>query len=352
MTKVLTVAATLVLALSMAAPLQASCNTVAGMSTIDVATGNNSTSFITNLAFQNHPGYGTGNYGPYTFSYDPLDPAVAPLSPAASITFWRQGSGDPAVGAGDDNGIYDMIATGGFYYTGYPPSSNYGGYLRGGVLQGSWQPPGIDGCVEASSCMCLLITDQNGSDGQFAILGGRSDATFNSLLSIGGTDGFNHFAPIKLVTLNGPAITGSVRDSGNNDVRVDVTSAAPSGGVYTQDGCACGPAGFKVRQMILPRGNMPPADRDAAGWSEPNLGTGAPQGVTPFGTSVNVLSECGTSDTDVYLATQLVFDSGFGTAVVSANSTRMECGPNIARPGARPQPQLDRPGNQGKPKRR
>ena len=79
-------------------------------------------------------------------------------------------------------------------------------------------------------------------------------------------------------------------------------------------------------QTIVPRGNMPPTGRDAAAWDVPTLADGVtPQGVTAFGgAGVSLASACGSSDTDVYLTTQLVFDSGFTTDVVSANSTRME----------------------------
>lgn len=322
MTKVLTVATTLLLALSLAGPMEASCGTVAQIRTKD-PTGQGS--FIMNTAFQNFVadgiGAGTGPYGPYTFSYDPTNPATPPLSPAAAISFWRTGTGDVALGFGDDNGSYDMIATGGFYFTGYAPTSTYGGYVRGGQIFGTWNPGGIDGCIGANNCMCLLVTDQDGMNGDWAILGGISDANFNTDINIGGTDGVNNFAPILLVNLEPPVITNSRRRiAGSLDVvELDVTLPAPSGGVYTQDGCACGPVGFKVLQQILPRGSKPSSDPGASLWSEPNLETGGPQPVASFGSTVHVLSACA-ANTDIYLTTQLVFDSGIETPVVSAHT--------------------------------
>ncbi len=339
----------MVLALSLAAPLQASCGTFAQITNID---GTGATSFLVNTAFQNFGGdpgtyYGTGAYGPYNFSFDPANPANTPLSPAAQITFWRTGTGDPAVGMGDDNGTYDMIANGGFYFSGTLPTSTFGGYIRGGKLLGTWQPAGIDGCVGANSCMCLLVTDQDGVNGDWAILGAMSNANFNSFMDIGGTDGVANLAPIRMVNFDPPGITGSRRDAVSFDVELDVTLAAPAGGVYTQDGCACGPVGFKVLQQIVPEGNMPPTDRDAGLWAEPTLVGGGAQGVTAFGDTVTVESACGASNTDVYLTTQLIFDSNFGTSVVSGNSTRVECGPTLANPDDRPskpaRPQRDRP---------
>jgi hypothetical protein len=63
-----------------------------------------------------------------------------------------------------------------------------------------------------------------------------------------------------------------------------------------------------------------------------NLVGGGAQPETPVGSPVTVEALCGATNVDVYLATQLTFDSGFTTDVVSANSTRIECGPNVANP--------------------
>jgi hypothetical protein len=339
MTKVLMAAAVLVVALSLSAPVGANCGGTPIITTID-ATG---TTFVFNPTFAEHPSFGYGAYGPYTYSLDPANPTPLPLSAAASISFWGAGAGDPAVGFGNDNGAYDMIAAGGFYFSGYPPTPTYGGYVRGGVLNGTWEG-GTDNCVGANNCMCVLFSDQDGTDGFFAIAGAMSDSTISTSFNQGGADGNGNNLPIQLVRLDAPSITGSVRDAGTFDVNLDVTVAAPAGGNYVQDGCSCGPAGFMVSQMILPRGNTMPDDRAAAAWADAPLSDGSPQGVTPFGQTVTVRSACGASNSDVYLATKLVFDSDFGTAVVSSDSTRVECGPTLADPGSnRPQPG-DRPG--------
>ncbi len=100
MTKVLMVAATLVFALSLAAPVDASCGALARIRTTNAA---GQTSFITNTAFQNFPVIpgvtyaGTYNYGPITYSNDPLFPAIPPLTAAANISFWRTGTGDRSI---------------------------------------------------------------------------------------------------------------------------------------------------------------------------------------------------------------------------------------------------------------
>ena len=350
MTKVLTAAAVLVVALSVSAPVGANCGTTAIISTI-TATG---TTFVFNPTFATHPSFFYGPYGPAVYSYDGANPAPTPLSAAANITFWAVGTGDPAVGFGDDNGAYDIIAGGGFYFGGYTYSSYIpGGYLQAGVVNATWEG-GTDNCVGSNNCMCVLFSDQDGDAGFFAIGGGSSDANVNTVINLGGSDGNGNNEAIALVGIAAPSITGSTRDQGTFNVNLDVSAALPAGGNYVQNGCACGPTGFKVLQSIVPRGNMPPSDRNNGAWTEPTLGDGtSAQPVSGFSTTVNIRSSCGTSDTDVYLATSLQFDSGFGAAVVSGNSSRVECGPTVANPNDA-NPSVDRPGrgDRGKPRRR
>jgi hypothetical protein len=357
MTKVLTAAAVLVVALSLSAPVGAACGAPALITTI---TASGST-FVFNPTFASHYSFFYGPYGPAVYSYDGANPAPTPLSAAASISFWAVGTGDPAFGVGNDNGPYDMVENGGFYFGGYTYSATIpGGYLQAGRLAGTWENPtaageATDGCVGGNNCMCVLISDQDGTEGFYAIAGALSDATFSTSINLGGSDGNGNNLPIALVNIAAPSITDSVRDQGSFDVNLGISAAAPAGGNYVQNGCACGPSGFQVLQMIVPRGNMPPSDRDIGAWTVPTLGDGVtPQPVTAFGGTVTVRSSCGTSDTDVYLSTGLVFDSSFGTAVVSGNSSRVECGPNVANPLDN-NPSADRPGNRGdrgKPRRR
>lgn len=327
MKKALMVAATLVLALSLAAPAEASCGTLAQITTVDVSTPGNKTSFIVNTAFQNFPVIsgvtyaGTGPYGPYTFSFDPATPAVPPFTTAASISFWRVGTGSTAIGSGDDNGTYDMIANGGFYFSGYYSSSYaLGGYLRGGKIVGTWQLGGIDGCVQANSCMCLLISDQDGTNSDWAILGGLSDANLNTLLDIGGTDGVNHFAPILMVPIPTPSVSNI--DAIPFGVGFSA-SVVLSGGNYVQDGCPCETGGgFRIVAAAVPKGDPAPQSRDPANWTHPvTLAGGAAQSSpSAFGSTVDFEIGCGAIGQDVYLAAELAFDSGFRTLHVSADA--------------------------------
>jgi hypothetical protein len=66
-----------------------------------------------------------------------------------------------------------------------------------------------------------------------------------------------------------------------------------------------------------------------------------------MGGSVVVESLCGSVDNDVYLSTELWFDSDFTAPFVSSNSTRIECGPTLADPE---KPRF-RPGSQQGPRR-
>jgi hypothetical protein len=353
MTKVLTVAGALVLALSLTAPVQATCGNPSVIQTIDAA---GQWSFITNPQFRESPEYyGTDAYGPLIISYDYIDDA--PLSPAANISFWRLGTGDTAIGLGDDNGAFDMIAAGGFYFysipTGYFPTYPSYGVARGGQVFSSWDGGATDGCVQANSCMCLLITDEDGIDGSWAVVGGQSDPNFLTSLNAVGTDGVANRAPIQLLNQPGPQINLAVRANPGVNNDLDLTVAlTPAAASYGDPACDCGPTGFKVVQQIVPRGSAAPSTRDIAAWSEPLLSTGVaqPAGGNPFG-GATVRSVCGTLEEDVWLAGQLIFDSGFGVTHVSSNSTRIECGTTLADPDDKPQPirpRSDRP----KPRRR
>jgi len=354
--KVLMVAATLVIALSVTAPLQASC--VLGL--IETRDASFAFSHLVNLQFQNHPYYGTGPYGPWTYVTGTI-PAVSPVTALAKGSFWALGTGDQAnAGSGNDSNTYDIMTAGGFGFY-----ANPGVYEHGGRFAGNWNSGSIDGCIGGGNCMCLLVTDvlPGTDDAQFMVVGGRSAGTEDTLLNAGGTDGQNHLTPLKMVAIPRPNITGSTRLAGSNDVDLAVSLPALTGGVYSTpgSGCDCSPVGYRVVQSIVPRGTTVPTDRDrAATWdddnnagtpevdlySEPILTAGGaqPAAGTSLTGSVSVRSLCGSSDQDVYLTAQLVFDGSGGPGTewvaehLSGNSTRVECGPNLADPDDKPRP--------------
>lgn len=340
MTKVSAVATVAVLALALAAPAKAACGTNAIISSI----GSDGTSYIFGPQFQAHPTYTVvGYYGPVApqvYSFDAANPAPTPLGPNARVTFWGLGTGDPAPGFGNDNGSYDMIAGGGLYVYGYGVGGGYypdASFWYGATINSTWEGAGTDNCVGGNACMCVLITDEEGGVGTFAITGGMSTANVDTFFNRSGTsDGGRSNAPIILVPIPGPSIVGSNRDAVTNDVTLTM-NVPPVGtvGDYTQDGCACAPVAYKILQTIVPRGGMPPVGRDLGAWTELAQADDSPQPTngTAINTQIDLKSSCGSQDNDVYLATQLIFDSGFGTHTVSSNSTRMECGPSLATPG-------------------
>ena len=119
-TKILTVAAALIVALSLAAPASASCGTPAAITVFanPADVGQNGTSWVFSPPIQE---FGIYYYfgAPYVYSSDAGNPAPPPVGPDARVSFWRVGAGDPAVGFGIDNGVFDMVASGDFYFYGY-----------------------------------------------------------------------------------------------------------------------------------------------------------------------------------------------------------------------------------------
>ena len=88
------------------------------------------------------------------------------------------------------------------------------------------------------------------------------------------------------------------------------------------------------------------------------MGSGWTAGGNPaaLGSATTFTVPCGATDVDVYVAGAYRWATGFETAVVGANSTRVECGPNLANPAdtmIRPvTPQRPRPTQkQGKTRR-
>jgi hypothetical protein len=258
-----------------------------------------------------------------------------PVTSEFSGVFWALGTGDPAFGLGDDNG--DFYSANWFHYDSDP---TYGVYYAG-YVNTNWGQNGIDGCLlnagatsglDGDECTCILLSDQYGTDGYFAIASSMVDINGHTYFDMPGADGNGNGGPIILVPIPKPFITLADTNFATRDIDLTVTIDPFSTGIYEKDGCDCGPVGFKIRSMLIPRGDPPPADRDAELWTELELAGGGAQPVTPLGSSVTVASTCGYAYHDVYLAAQLIFDSGFGTAVVSRNSTRIECGPTLAEP--------------------
>ncbi|MCP3980525.1 MAG: hypothetical protein GY716_14580 [bacterium] len=260
-------------------------------------------------------------YPPYVLAYTP------PVSPNLDGVWWRLGAGNPTIGLGDDSGAFDFIADGAVYF--YGPGA-YGSYFGANIFTGWGADGSVDGCIELSDqCSCVLLSDSDGDDTKFALIAARSDANLQTFFEQPGNDGSGNFAAIILKSLPQPNVVQANRNPVTNDldlirVRVD----PPSQGVYAKDGCQCGPSGYKVLAQILPRGSAAPSTRSLGAWSElPTVGGGA-QGETNLGQTIDLESQCGASNVDIWLTAQVFFTDGFSASTVSSNSTRVECGPN------------------------
>ena len=335
-----------VLALFLAAaftPAQAACGAALLIATTDSTTG--AKTFVNTAIPGWSPNYcfGIPGYAPSMY------PGVPPVTPAFDGVFWAFGTGNPAIGLGDDNGLW--LASSWSYYYANPSYLIYGA----AEIFTSWAGAAvIDGCLFNSGpttgpdpgqeCTCVLLTDQDGATGYYAIAANSTDPGSNSFLTQPGTEPCNNNSGnISLQPIPAPYINNATWNPVTGDVTFNATVSGDPGN-YNLDPatCGCGPIGYQVVYAAVPRGNPAPSDRDEAAWTVANLPGGGAQPVTPMGGAVTVEPTCGLVDQDVYLGTLLHFDSGYTASVVSSNSTRAECGTNIAEP-FEPRPRV-RPG--------
>jgi len=168
--------------------------------------------------------------------------------------------------------------------------------------------------------MCLLISDQDGANGDWAILGGMSNANFDSFLDLGGTDGVSNLAPIEMVPIPAPSVSNiSAIPSGFGFS----ASVVLSGGNFVQGDCEClTGGGFRIVAASVPLGSQPPQSRDSANWTHPvTLAGGAAQSSpSAFGSTVDFEIGCLAGNQQVYVAAELAFDSGFRAVHVSADA--------------------------------
>jgi hypothetical protein len=329
--------AVLVLAAALT-PAQAACG---GNPVIQTFTGPYGTSFIWVGGVFN-PGY-YPYYPPFGNYY------TKPWTPAFEATFWALGTGNPAIGPGDDAGSFTVPPAAWAYYN----PTYYGAYYYAGSIFSGWGlSAAIDGCIQNNpplSCTCVLLTDEDGVTGYYAALGNNaSSGLWWTQLDQPGNDGALNAGPLILDLIPRPIILNTVRRGTTLDLDITATVNVNPAADFTLGPCACGPVGFKLVETVQARGTAPPATRQAVSWTPMNLTGGGAQPVTAMGSPVTVESLCGATNTDVYVAAELHFDSGFTAPVVSGNSTRIECGPQIAEPE---EPQRFRPGSQQGPRR-
>ncbi len=148
-----------------------------------------------------------------------------------------------------------------------------------------------------------------------------ANANVDTFMNRAGTDnGHGNNLPIELVEIPEPEILSLTSLPGAGEVELDIRVAATAAGNYVQDGCACGPVGFRIVQQSVPMGAKPDP---GAPWAESTPVGGGSQLLATPGDTVPVESPCPEGN-DLYLATRLTFDSGFETDVVSP-PTRVRC---------------------------
>lgn len=252
------------------------------------------------------------------------------MTSAARGRFWAVGTGDPAVGPGNDNGSFEFLGGWAVNDDTYPMGFN-----------SSWAKAGVDNCVDAApnKCMAILLTDNvdtgNQVTGAFALLTNQPD-------SLGNYD-FDQGGHVTLQTVPGLRINGSARTGGGTGVDIQLSSmslAEVEGGLHLDSNCTGGGSaagdvlqGFQIFAREATRNDPPqPPSNDASEWTKVG-------GVNPFdGPDVTVSVPCN-GDNDVWVAAGIVFDSGFTNDVVAGHPTtdlgetlRVECGANLAEP--------------------
>ncbi len=270
-------------------------------------------------------------FEPFYFpSYAPLD-YQPPITSQLEASFWIAGQGDPAIGVGQDNGSRDLTdpATGDLAF-GTDPFPVY----FAAELNSDWSFAGVDGCPQPGGCTCLLLSDVDGQQrhGLFALVGAANDPVAGTFFNLAGADPLGNGLPIVLQQVPRPVVTDAQRPQADT-VEITVTVPSRSSGVYESSSaadCPCGPTEFLVRRQVLPRDAAPPTGRTVASWPVAALVGGGAQTPTAVGDSVTVEAACPGGDSDVYLVTELFFDSGFSTTFVSGNSIPVECGGNLS----------------------
>ncbi len=226
-------------------------------------------------------------------------------------TFWALGFGSPDVVPGHDSGTW-------------PTSSWLFGFDFFVYVNGDWsRSQAIDGCASTppvpqpgKTVVLLADTNANGSNGYFV----AACVTKN----LAGDYNFQDVHPsgLRLARIPRPIFVASAR--AGTALNLTLNHEAVVGGVQPGDCGATLIRGYRVYSQAVPRNAAAPASRDKAQWT-------ALTTESAIGANSVASIDCST-DSDVYLATALVFDSGVETLYVSRNSTVVQCGQTLADP--------------------
>ncbi len=276
--------------------------------------------------------FGMGDWNGDTFvdtyffthtTWDPYNPEVTWFNGAS---WWGFGTGNPTIGAGNDNGAWQSNNLGPspgtqpWLYPGYPPSESKW-FATGGTDGGL-----TDGCPTGGP-LVMMVADQAAGVGYFAVTI-ANESTSNATGNIWdfSQTGVNQVE----IAIPKPRITASQRLSATQtQVTVNNPLSDFQGGYYPETGVTqtAGQVitGFKIYRQIVVRDAAAPVDR-ASGWT-------AATAATSMGTNATITLDCAV-DSDAYLALSVVFEGAtpFETPVVGPNSTKIQCGPTLAEP--------------------
>ncbi|MCP3980573.1 MAG: hypothetical protein GY716_14820 [bacterium] len=266
------------------------------------------------------PDYGYSNVvNPGVCSYYPYNYCFyTPVSPTIKGSFWALGFGDPAVGAGVDNGSWNMY-DGPWSYTSWLYVYPYYGYA---LLTGEWDDPEIDGCIDntpSPPCMAIAISDEDEDGrGYYGLLTTRENELGNFSFSQPGS------APILLATIPRPNLsTSAVGSALDVEVALDPLS---SDGQYLDPDCDTDLIeGYRVYRQAVSLNAPAPASRERDGWElavHGQLPGGAP---IPVGQARVVPATDCTPGGRLYYSVSLVFEDGFETGHVSESGTVVNC---------------------------
>lgn len=136
----------------------------------------------------------------YSYIYTPGYPFPNGRSTSDNVEglFWSFSGGDPALGVGNDSGLLDGAALAPDGYAAWLYPGGTGAYLYPTAIYSyngysNWADGRIDGCidldgsdgalVDPDQCMVVLLTDEVGGVGYFALIAQSPTGTGNYLLN-------------------------------------------------------------------------------------------------------------------------------------------------------------------------
>jgi hypothetical protein len=283
-----------------------------------------------------------------------------PNAPYGSITsyyvegwFWSLGTGDPAVGPGNDSGANGGGYPAHYYWIQQPFSyPDYPTWIAG--VYAHWAMPGADGCIDLDGsnptgsddqqCNVVLLDDEDDQGiGYFALL--AQNPTSSGAYNMGGPS--HTSGPILMQPIPKPALTLVSHTSSSVGFTVSVPAPALPA-VWMQCSSAQNTnlqssARYHIyqKQAVNPLPLIAPAPTDRRLNSPPEgawshlAGPFAIGSVNPI--TVNCPASGASGSSSIWLCATLEFDPhggvpGFETQMCSESATRVECGANLADP--------------------